>query len=175
MALAVILGSINPILRVAAGPGTVWLIYVETVLSGTLWAGAAIVSTNFVLSISPPARRQASSGLYAAVCGAGMIVTMLLSGAFMPGYAMIGDYILHPMQVLFFGTGVLRLTALVPLFWVEEPQARPFTAVIRRVLQFASVRVVALAAVLTSGSRRGEACAGRGDLDNPTDGGGDES
>ncbi|HOA05617.1 MAG TPA: MFS transporter [Candidatus Fermentibacter daniensis] len=171
MAFAIILGAINPMLWVAAGPGTIWLIFVEAVLSGTMWAGAAVVSTNFVLSIAPPSGRQAYSGLYAAVCGAGMMATMLLSGIYMPQYAMIGEYIFHPMQVLFFLTGVLRLTAIIPLFWVEEPMARPFTAVIRRVMQFASVRVVALAAVLSSGRRRDETCGEAGVDDNRENGG----
>ena len=141
------------------------------VLSGTMWAGAAVVSTNFVLSIAPPSGRQAYSGLYAAVCGAGMMATMLLSGVYMPQYAMIGEHIFHPMQVLFFLTGVLRLTAIIPLFWVEEPMAKPFTAVIRRVLQFASVRVAAPAAVLSISRRRDGTCGETVDDDNRENGG----
>lgn len=170
MAVAVILGAINPMFWVAAAPGSVWFIYFEAVLSGMMWAGAAVVSTNFVLSIAPPERRQAFSGMYAAVCGTGMIVTMLLSGILMPPHVMVGEYVFHPMQVLFFLTGVLRLTALIPLFWVDEPEARPFTAVIRRVLAFASVRVVALTAVLSRGRHSGEACEPPADGDNRENG-----
>jgi hypothetical protein len=172
MAVAILMGSANPMFWVAADASTVWLVYIEAALSGCMWAGAGIIAMNFVLSIAPDQSRQAYSGLYGAACGLGMVVTMLLSGLLMPPPVIVGDYWIHPMQVLFFLTGILRLTALIPLFWVAEPEARPFTAVIRRVLQFAAVRVTALAAVLhRSGGDQDGPCAPGGEVDNPPHGG----
>ncbi len=161
MTLAIVLGSVNPLFWVLSGPGRTWPIYAEAVLSGTMWAGAGIVATNFVLSVAPDRLRQAYSGLYGAAGGLGMMATMLLSGALMPRPLTLPWMTLHPMQVLFLATAALRLTALIPLSLVKEPEVRPFSAILRQVQQFTKVRVLALSAVLGRSRPAGRGLHGR--------------
>lgn len=124
MALAIVLGSINPLFWVIADSSTLWLIYIEGFMSGIMWSCAGIVMTNFVLAIAPAGRAQMYSGIYAAVSGIGVIITMLASGIFMPGSMEVFGRLLHPEQVLFLMTAGARLTAEIPLAFVIEPSKR---------------------------------------------------
>jgi len=149
MRISTVMSAVSPIPWLFASPSRLWLIYCEAVVSGILWSGAGIVSTNFVLSIAPPGKQQSYSGVFAAVSGFGMVVTMILFSAVMPPPVAISGFRLHPMQVLFLGTALARLSALVPLARVREDITTPFTVVIRRVQQFAIVRVLALTAIVS--------------------------
>jgi len=120
MRFAIILGGINPLIWLLASPETYWIIYFEAVLSGIMWSGTNIVALNFVLAIAPTKRRQVYSGVYGAFTGVAMMTTMLLSGAFLPGAMDIGTLHLEPGQVLFGLTGLARLTAGIPLTWMEN-------------------------------------------------------
>ncbi|MBN1434349.1 MFS transporter [Candidatus Fermentibacterales bacterium] len=122
MAFAIFLGCINPLIWVIADRSTLWMIYCEAFLSGVMWSCVGVVMANFVLAIAPPGKGQVYSGIFAAVSGAGMILTMLGSGLLMPGELRLGSRVLHPEQVLFLATACLRLTAEVPLLFVREPR-----------------------------------------------------
>ena len=124
MGLAILLGSINPLFWVIADSSTLWLIYVEGFMSGIMWSCAGIVMTNFVLAVAPPGRAQMYSGIFAAVSGFGVILTMLASGFFMPGPMILFGRSIHPEQVLFLITAGARLTAELPLAFVIEPSRR---------------------------------------------------
>jgi hypothetical protein len=52
-----------------------------------------------------------------------MLTTILLSGFFYPKALTIGKLALHPEQVLFGITAILRLSAEIPLHFVNEPRA----------------------------------------------------
>jgi len=99
-----------------------------------------VVTANLVLAVAPRGREQAYSGLYSAVCGLAMIFTMLASGVFMPGQLRILGHPLHPMQVLFLATAFARLSAEIPLRFVEEPDAVGVSVVLRRFLFWNKVR-----------------------------------
>ncbi len=156
MRIAIVLGSINPVVWVFATPGTTWILYFEGVSAGAMWAGAGIVATSFVLAIAPPERRQIYSGLFGAASGLGMMLTILLSGVLLPPPVRGLGLSLHPEQVLFLIGGVIRLTSQIPLSWVQEPAEVPMRFVLRRVQQYAKVRIVTLPAVMvrTAGGLR---------------------
>jgi hypothetical protein len=161
MRIATVMSAMSPIPWLFADPSRLWLIYMEAVLSGILWSGAGIVATNFVLSIAPAGKQQSYSGVFGAISGLGMMVTMLVFSALMPPPLRILGLDLHPMQVLFLATAFARLSALIPLSRVSEDITTPFTAAVRWLQQYAAVRVFALTAIV---SRR------KGPTDDPGDG-----
>lgn len=156
MRIAIVLGSINPLIWVFATRDTAWILYLEGVSAGAMWAGAGIVATSFVLAIAPSERRQIYSGLFGAASGLGMMLTILLSGVFLPPSVRALGLSLQPEQVLFLVGGLARLTSQIPLSWVEEPAEVPMRFVLRRVQQYAKVRIVTLPAVMvrTAGGMR---------------------
>ncbi len=135
-AVCIVLGAINPALWLFAGPDGYGIVYAEAASSGVMWAGANIITTNFVLAVAPKEEAQAYSGMYQAVCGvAGMATAMLSAPAINLVERLCGTGGMHwgaltvqPAQVLFVGTGVARLTALIPVWRVHEPRARPLGA-----------------------------------------------
>jgi MFS family permease len=141
MRIAIILGGINPLVWLFVNMDNTWILYLEAVTSGIMWSGTNIVAMNFVLAIAPNNRRQLYSGILGAFSGTAMIVTMLLSGFFLPKPLELLGLYLHPEQILFGLTGLLRWTAHVPLSWVEEPRGQPFGALMYYLRQSAKVRI----------------------------------
>jgi hypothetical protein len=85
-----------------------------------------------------------------------MVVTMLLFSALMPPPVNLLGLPLHPMQVLFLATAVARMSALIPLSSVREDISTPFTVVVRRLGQYAAVRVIGLTAIITRRKSSGD-------------------
>lgn len=141
MKLAIMTGTVVPLIWLFVTPDSLWIIYAESVISGSMWGCVGIVTANLVLAVAPEDRVQAYSGLYGAFSGTGMIITMLASGFLMPGPMSIAGLSLHPMQVLFLATAFARLSALIPLSGVDEPNAVPLTAVLNRLRLFSKVRL----------------------------------
>jgi MFS family permease len=127
MRLIIMLGGFNPMVWLFVTPGSYHVIYLEAVTSGIMWAGAGLVATNFVLSIAPNERRQLYSGVSGAFSGLAMMITMLVSGLFLPNPLEIGGFHLEPEQVLFGLTGIARWSAQIPLSLIREPKSRPVT------------------------------------------------
>jgi MFS family permease len=125
MRFIILLGGFNPMVWLFITPQNYFLLYLEAITSGIMWAGAGLVATNFVLSIAPNERRQLYAGVSGAFSGIAMMATMLLSAALLPEGFIIGGLRLEPEQVLFALTGIARLSAQVPLSWVREPRSRP--------------------------------------------------
>jgi len=145
MRIALLLGGINPIVWVFATKAHYYFVYIEAVSSGIMWAGAGIIAMNFVLAIAPEGKRQIYSGLFGAFSGIAMMITMLASGAFLPKAMQILGLYLEPEQVLFAISGFARLSAQIPLSWIEEPKAKPFWIMVYYFRQFAKVRIVQFA------------------------------
>jgi MFS family permease len=141
MRIAIILGGINPLVWLFINMNNTWILYLEAMTSGIMWSGTNIVAMNFVLAIAPNNRRQIYSGILGAFSGTAMIITMLLSGFFLPRSMEILGLYLHPEQILFGLTGLLRWTAHIPLSWVEEPKGQPFGALMYYLRQSAKVRI----------------------------------
>ncbi len=141
MRFAIVLGGINPLIWLLATPDTYWVVYFEAALSGIMWSGANIVAVNLVLAIAPVKKRQVYSGVYGAFSGVAMMTTMLLSGAFLPKAVDIGGFHLEPEQVLFALTGCARLTAEIPLSWINEPKAVSMRDTLVFLGDFAKVRI----------------------------------
>ncbi len=140
MKLAIVAGTVIPLVWLFVTRETRWMLVFEAAASGSMWGCVGVVTSNLVLAVAPKGREQAFSGLYSAVCGLAMIVTMLASGIFMPGPLRILGMVLHPMQVLFLITAGARLSAEIPLSFVEEPDSVGVSVVLRRLLFWNKVR-----------------------------------
>lgn len=140
MKLAIVAGTVIPLVWLFVTRETRWMLAFEAAASGSMWGCVGVVTANLVLAVAPKGREQVYSGLYSAVCGLAMIFTMLASGVFMPGPLRILGVSLHPMQVLFLATAVARLSAEIPLGFVEEPDSVGVSVVLRRLLFWNKVR-----------------------------------
>ena len=125
MKICVFLGTLNPLVWVFFTENNYSLIWVEGVTSGIMWSGANLIAFNFVLAISPRGKEQHWSAIYAS-CGSFMMLTsILLSGILFPPKVVMGNIVLLPEQVLFALTGILRLSAEIPLHYVNEQKSVP--------------------------------------------------
>ncbi|MGE3063482.1 MAG: MFS transporter [bacterium] len=141
MRIAVVIGGINPLIWLFANENSYWMIFIEAFSSGIMWSGAGIVATNFVLSIAPENKRGIYSGIYGAVTGISMMLTMLISSIFTPKPMEIFGLSLTSEQVLFGITGIARWTAEVPLFFIKEPRSKRLREALYFFQEFAKVRI----------------------------------
>jgi len=149
MKLAIVIGTAVPLVWLFVKPSSLWIIYAESLVSGSMWGCVGIVTANLVLAVAPEDRVQSYSGLYGAFSGTGMIVTMLASGYLMPKPITLFGLPLHSMQVLFLATAFARLSALIPLSRVEEPNSRPLNAVLGTLRVYSKVKLLSLRVVLS--------------------------
>ena len=139
MKICVFMGAINGSTWIFLKEQSYSLIWLEAFSSGVMWSGANLITFNFVLSIAPRGKEQHWSALYSSLTGLMMLFTILLSGIFFPSQIVIKNFVLLPEQVLFAATGILRLTAEIPLYFVNEPKAVP----LRKTMSYASDYVLA--------------------------------
>jgi Na+/melibiose symporter-like transporter len=125
MKICVFLGAFNPSLWIFFHENNYSLIWLEGITSGIMWSGANLIAFNFVLAIAPKGKEQHWSAVYSAFGGVVMLLSILLSGLFFPSSIKIFNLNLKPEQVLFGVTGVLRLSAEIPLYFVNEIKAVP--------------------------------------------------
>lgn len=125
MLICVILGGLNPMFWLFMTAQNHMLLWVEGLISGFMWAGTGIVTTNFVLSIAQKGREQVYSGLYNAIVGTAMMSSTLLSGLLFPKALELGSLHLEPEQVIFGIGGVLRWFTIIPLLLVVESRSVP--------------------------------------------------
>ena len=142
MIIAIILGSINPAVWLFATADNYWFLFIEAASAGIMWSGTGVIITNLVLAVAPQGRQQIYSGMYSAVAGLAMVVTMLMSGTFLPDPAEVIGLHLDSEQVLFGLTAVFRLTAIIPLIGVYERKAKPIMLIIHHLNDFAKVRLI---------------------------------
>lgn len=149
MKLAICIGTVVPLIWLFATPDSLWIVFAEALISGSMWGCVGIVTANLVLAVAPEEKAQIYSGIYGACCGCGLIITMLASGIFMPAPLQIAGLSLHPMQVLFLITAFARFSALIPLSRVKEPNAVPLTVVLGKLGQWSKVRFLNLRITLS--------------------------
>ncbi len=154
MKLAIVIGTVVPFVWLFVTPSNIWILFLEALLAGSMWGCVGIVTANLVLSIAPEKKAQIYSGLFGAFCGTGMMITMLASGFFMPGQLTIFGKYLHPMQVLFLITAFARLSAIIPLSKVDEPNAVPLNAVLGKLRLWSKVRLFNLRISLSREKRK---------------------
>jgi MFS family permease len=134
MRFALVLGGLNPLIWTFVTPQTYWVVYFEAATSGIMWSGANIVAVNFVLAVAPDGKQQVYSGVFGAFAGLAMMLTLLMSGAFLPSASLdIAGLHFEPEQVLFGLGGLVRWTTQIPLTWIHEPRGKPVGAVMRYV------------------------------------------
>lgn len=137
MQICVFLGGLNPLFWLFMSAGHYNLLWLEGLLSGFMWAGTGIITTNFVLSIAPKGKEQAYSGIYAAVAGLSMMTSSLASGIFYPETLNLGFKVLEPEQVMFGIGGIARWFAIIPLALVREQRSVP----LRKAIAFTMARI----------------------------------
>jgi len=148
MKLAIGIGSIIPFAWLFVTHDSIWILFVEALIAGSMWGCVGVVTANLVLAVAPKEKAQVYSGLFGAFCGAGLIITMLASGIFMPPPMQLPGLSLHPMQVLFLITAFARLSALIPLSRVKEPNAVPLNVVLGKLRMWSKVRILNLRVTL---------------------------
>lgn len=141
MKICVFLGGLNPMFWLFTRAGNYNILWFEGIISGFMWAGTGIITTNFVLSIAAKGKQQVYSGLYAAVTGSAMMLSTLASGIFYPGKLDLGFRILEPEQVVFGIGGIMRWFSLIPLFFVVEHKATPLRKALAASLLYVGQRV----------------------------------
>lgn len=141
MKICVVLGGLNPMFWLFTSAGNYSILWFEALVSGFMWAGTGIVTTNFVLSIAEKGKEQVYSGLYAAVTGTAMMLTTLASGVFYPQELKFGIHVLEPEQVVFGIGGIMRWFALIPLFFVVEKRGVPLRKALSASLLFVLSRL----------------------------------
>ena len=134
MLICVILGGLNPQFWLFMTAQNHVLLWVEGLISGFMWAGTGIVTTNFVLSIAQKGKEQVYSGLYNAIVGTAMMSSTLLSGLLYPKALELGSLHLEPEQVIFGIGGVLRWFTIIPLLLVAESRSVPLRQAMNGVL-----------------------------------------
>jgi MFS family permease len=140
MKVCVLLGSINPTVWLFVNENSYSLLWLEGFTSGVMWGGANLITFNFVLAIAPRGKEQHWSAVYSSLCGCMMLLTIMLSGLLYPKSSLVlGSFVLLPAQILFGLTALLRLTAEIPLYFVNEPKAVP----LRKTVGYASEYVLA--------------------------------
>ncbi|MCK5785658.1 MAG: MFS transporter [Candidatus Sabulitectum sp.] len=149
MKLAIGIGTIVPFAWLFVTHDSIWIIYLEALVAGSMWGCVGVVTANLVLAIAPEKKAQIYSGVFGAFSGAGLVITMLASGIFMPAPMRIAGISLHPMQVLFLITAFARLSALIPLSRVKEPNAVPLNVVMGKLRMWSKVRILNLRVTLS--------------------------
>lgn len=144
MKIAIVLGGINPLLWLFVSRNSYHLLWLEAITSGIMWSGAGVVASNFVLSLAPRGKVQLYSGVYGAINGIGMMASVLFSGTFLIDRIYLPGLNLQPEQYLFGLTGILRFTALIPLYFVEEQRAKPLRVALWMLNNSAKVKTLQL-------------------------------
>jgi len=137
MKICVALGGLNPMLWLFLTPQNYTLLWFEALSSGFMWAGNAVIITNFVLAVAGKGREQVCSALYGSIAGISMMVSTLLSGVFFPPALDIGLRILEPEQVVFGIGGILRWLAIIPLMALQERRTVPLYQALTRTMRSA--------------------------------------
>lgn len=137
MQICVILGGLNPMFWLFMSAGNYAILWFEAMISGFMWAGNAVITTNFVLAIAGKGKEQVYSGVYGAIAGVSMMISTLLSGVFFPGTLDIGIRVLEPEQVVFGVGGILRWLAIIPLIGVIEHRTVPLHTALKGTLRSA--------------------------------------
>ncbi|MBN1232847.1 MAG: MFS transporter [Candidatus Coatesbacteria bacterium] len=135
MAIAIVMGMINPLYWVIVTPKTFWLIYFEAISSGIMWSAAGLVSTNIILSIAPVKEKDMYIAVMSAALGVAGAISAILSGfmlGLLPKAGLFGLK-LYPMQYMFLLCSLARLSAEVPLIFVREKDAKNFREIMRRI------------------------------------------
>jgi len=141
MKICVVLGGLNPMFWLFTSAGNYNILWFEGIISGFMWAGTGIITTNFVLSIAQKGKQQVYSGVYAALTGSAMMLSTLASGIFYPDVMDVGFRIIEPEQVVFGIGGLMRWLALIPLALVVEKKGTPLRQALSTSLIYASQRV----------------------------------
>lgn len=142
MKICVALGGLNPMFWLFTSSGNYSILWLEGAISGFMWAGTGIITTNFVLSIAVRGKEQVYSGLYAALTGSAMMLSTLASGIFYPASLNLGYLVLEPEQVTFGLGGIMRWLSFIPLLFVVERRSIPLRKALASSLLYVREQVI---------------------------------
>jgi MFS family permease len=142
MKICVVLGGLNPLFWLFTSAGNYNILWFEGIISGFMWAGTGIITTNFVLSIAQKGKQQVYSGVYAALTGSAMMLSTLASGIFYPGTLDVGFRVLEPEQVIFGIGGFTRWLSFIPLLFVVEKRSVPLSKALATSILYVKQRVI---------------------------------
>ncbi len=142
MKICVALGGLNPMFWLFTSAGNYNILWLEGAVSGFMWAGTGIITTNFVLSIAARGKEQVYSGLYAGLTGSAMMLSTLASGIFYPPAVEIGKTVFQPEQVTFGIGGIMRWLSFIPLLFVVERRSTPLRKALAASLLYVKEQVI---------------------------------
>lgn len=123
-----VLVALTPLLWLGTGTDLislwVWLPLLHLVGGGT-WAAIDLCSNNLQMEIAPPLHQSTHFAIAAAVAGVAGAVG-ITTGGFLATLAGAGS-----LPGLFVLSGILRLVALLPLFFVQEQRSLPLSQLIQ--------------------------------------------
>jgi len=136
MAIAIVLSGINPLFYVFAQAEWFWIIYIEAFGSAIMWSAATIVTSNFVLSVTPKDEKAMYIAVLALFSGGIGFITATTSGFvcdFIPQFEFSWITFTN-MQILFFIGALLRWSALIFLLPIMEDKTYPLKQLPKKVI-----------------------------------------
>ena len=132
MAIAIILGGLNPMFFAFSEASWFWIVYIEAIGSATMWSAAVIVTSNFVLSVAPKQEKAMYIAVLALVSGSIGFVTAASAGYicdFIPTWETPFINFTN-MHIIIFVGGLLRWSAIFFLPQINEKSAMPLKRII---------------------------------------------
>jgi MFS family permease len=137
--------SLSPLLWLAAKDGMLWPIAVDAIFCGALLAGQSLASFSLPLAVSSVESRSFQLAGFATAAGAATAVASIAGGALvlaLPDHVVLFGASARASQLLFLGSGALRLGAAALALRIEEPGARTVRTLGR--MAFRAIRPVRL-------------------------------
>jgi len=113
-----------------------WWFWLEGATSGAAAGGIEVIITNFMLSLSPEANRDAYVAVFFAVIGACGLVSNLASSqviGLFPSVVVLGPVSILSLKLAFGASALLRALVQFPMYRVREPGAVGFRRMMRSV------------------------------------------
>ena len=119
--------SLSPILWLVAREGMLWPIAVDAIFCGALLAGQSLASFSLPLAVSSVEVRSFQLAGFGTAAGAATAVASIAGGALvhaLPDCTVLFGASAQAAQLLFLGSGALRLGAAALALRIDEPGAR---------------------------------------------------
>ncbi len=123
-----------------------WPVIVDAVLSGLLWSGHGLATSQLPLRVSQPPDRGSAIAACSAASGLAFGLATLAAGAFATEHTepfVVGGRVLAPLQLLFLASSAVRLVAALLSIRVVDPGARAVREFGRVTLNSVRARFVA--------------------------------
>jgi len=117
--------SIVPLIWLFPRPGFIWILWIETIYAGILWAGFNLAALNLPIAISPPKNRTIYLATFTVISGIGFFTASLIGGLlaqiWKPLSYSIGPQLIVNYHLLFIISSLVRGTAAAMTWDIKEP------------------------------------------------------